>query len=489
MQKIIYIIIFLALSLLCLNSGYGQKEILSPNSYAFGFQQEQYDTIDSYKAYLALLEFNLHNKKNLRFNKNEYLFKLDSTIAFEPNENNIPTPISKGEHILEELKDIFLSWSHNLETESWNPKSFSVYHYDENNFLKTTTFNSWNGDYDDLSEENALLTRKYKYNDEGLLTVVTTQNWEDVRNDEFNDISLYQYDSTGMLMTYRYLASFSDPDTLLLIDTINYYYNDEKLLEDIVRWRISNGEWSYFDSIRFKYYPDGKILKENKFYWSANESSLVPEHEHIYYYNDDQSLDKITRLNSYDDTFNRWRSREIDYYSYNPFGSLDQILTYDSIPPYSYDYQLIYNSSFEFNEDISNDKILMPRRRIPHHQENHMISEESHHWESFISGGLDYKLVYYYSEFDPVSINNLFENIAVELLVYPNPSENYIRFKLPNYQSSFLLTVYDYQGRQVLKNYISNGQKVALSNLSQGLYFYHILVNDIIYSGTFVKQV
>lgn len=80
------------------------------------------------------------------------------------------------------------------------------------------------------------------------------------------------------------------------------------------------------------------------------------------------------------------------------------------------------------------------------------------------------------------------------LNVYPNPVDNYVRFDL-NSQKPGKLTVliYDVAGRLVSKagksvyEFESGSFKMNLDGLTTGLYFYHLWLDDQVYSGKIIK--
>jgi len=75
--------------------------------------------------------------------------------------------------------------------------------------------------------------------------------------------------------------------------------------------------------------------------------------------------------------------------------------------------------------------------------------------------------------------------------VYPNPVGDFLTVKLdiPEINDLIRLTIFDQLGHPLVKqNLLSPIQKIIVSNLNQGIYFYEISVgNEPIYTGKFVK--
>ena len=86
------------------------------------------------------------------------------------------------------------------------------------------------------------------------------------------------------------------------------------------------------------------------------------------------------------------------------------------------------------------------------------------------------------------SINKDNRNINA-ILVYPNPSSNYLNFDF-NTTNEYSILLYDVNGKQV-KNIegLQSKASVNISNLNNGLYFYKVYANNTtVKSGKFIKE-
>ncbi len=87
-----------------------------------------------------------------------------------------------------------------------------------------------------------------------------------------------------------------------------------------------------------------------------------------------------------------------------------------------------------------------------------------------------------------VSVN---ENsvISSNAFLFPNPGRYFVKVHLPENSNNAVLFLSDVSGRNILSAPVTNQNKIDISNLISGIYFYRIVVNDkIIKTGKWVKQ-
>ncbi len=66
------------------------------------------------------------------------------------------------------------------------------------------------------------------------------------------------------------------------------------------------------------------------------------------------------------------------------------------------------------------------------------------------------------------------ESFIPEVLIYPNPSLDFITFELKNNSKPFSLILRDLTGQQILNQMITNTQKVEIKQLPESIYFYEL---------------
>jgi hypothetical protein len=72
--------------------------------------------------------------------------------------------------------------------------------------------------------------------------------------------------------------------------------------------------------------------------------------------------------------------------------------------------------------------------------------------------------------------------------LYPNPTTGNIKVILPDNISNAVFTVYDIQGKVIIRQDINNQDVVWVNNLSAGIYIYNVSTEKEIYQGKLIKQ-
>ena len=70
---------------------------------------------------------------------------------------------------------------------------------------------------------------------------------------------------------------------------------------------------------------------------------------------------------------------------------------------------------------------------------------------------------------------------------FPNPFSKYVTFSIPENQDQITLELFDLQGRKVMSEEIRSGEKVNMSILNQGVYFFNLIIDDKKLTGKLIK--
>jgi hypothetical protein len=74
------------------------------------------------------------------------------------------------------------------------------------------------------------------------------------------------------------------------------------------------------------------------------------------------------------------------------------------------------------------------------------------------------------------------------LAIYPNPATDNINITLPENISHAVFTLYDMQGKVLIKQEINNQETVAVNNLASGIYIYNVRTNKQSYQGKIIRK-
>jgi hypothetical protein len=73
-------------------------------------------------------------------------------------------------------------------------------------------------------------------------------------------------------------------------------------------------------------------------------------------------------------------------------------------------------------------------------------------------------------------------------VIYPNPATDNINITLPENISQAVFTLYDMQGKVLIKQEINNQETVAVNNLASGIYIYNVRTSKQNYQGKIIRK-
>jgi hypothetical protein len=77
---------------------------------------------------------------------------------------------------------------------------------------------------------------------------------------------------------------------------------------------------------------------------------------------------------------------------------------------------------------------------------------------------------------------------AAGISVYPNPATDNIHIALPENVNHAVFTLYDMQGKTLIRKEINNQEIVPVNNFASGIYIYHVGTEKESYQGKVLKQ-
>jgi len=443
--------------------------------------------------------FNAQNVNPQSYNKSEMTHRMDSMITeFFDFPSTFPRT-SRLEFDLTEERDI--SYLSRLVSGSWVPEGYFVQNYDQNNRRVFSYSADWDGDYDNVSEQDGIEFQIFIYNDQGLLSEHHIQNKEEYIQQLPADLITHAYNDEGLLVRSQAKQWSIALDSFEIRRQFNFGYK-EGLLDYFVDYSLgSDRQLVATDSFAFIYNEKNLLDKESMFQMTDGFPwGLV--REDLYEYNNNDQISKVKSQFGFSltvdgsplivDTF---------FYQYYNYGSLKDIaqIEADTFPN---DYIL----AFELNKrrqkhdsTVRFDQVIRFRNLVRFHEENHMILEYS---EAVSRRGdiscedLGYGSClrntrtssYFYSEINTTST----EEIAPTTSLYtisPNPSHNIIQVLSTEADpSAIVLHLTDMQGRRVLSKETRPGASVDISYLTSGVYIYQVMQDDVVVTGKVVVE-
>ena len=204
--------------------------------------------------------FNFQNVNQKPYNKSDKTHQLDSLITIFSQQINSSTT-TKLEFDLTEERDI--SYFSILESGSWAPSTFSVNDYDKNNRRVFSYRGDWDGDFDNVSEDNGIQFQTFIYNDQGLLSEHHIQDRQEYVEQLPADLITHAYNDEGLLVRSQAKRWSIALDSFEIRRQFNYGYKDG-LLDYFVDYSLdSQRGFVSTDSIVY-FHNERNLEKENK---------------------------------------------------------------------------------------------------------------------------------------------------------------------------------------------------------------------------------
>jgi hypothetical protein len=83
---------------------------------------------------------------------------------------------------------------------------------------------------------------------------------------------------------------------------------------------------------------------------------------------------------------------------------------------------------------------------------------------------------------------NIIDRKTSAINIYPNPAIDNISISLPENISQAFFTLYDMQGKILIKQEVSNKETVAIDNLASGIYIYSVRTDKQNHTGKLIRK-
>jgi hypothetical protein len=92
----------------------------------------------------------------------------------------------------------------------------------------------------------------------------------------------------------------------------------------------------------------------------------------------------------------------------------------------------------------------------------------------------------YTAEFESLTAITDIESSAIN--IYPNPATDNINVMLPEDMTNAVFTLYNMQGKTLIRQEISNHYTVPINDIAKGLYIYHVTTDKQNYQGKIIRK-
>lgn len=413
-----------------------------------------------------------------------------------------------------------------LDSEVWHvcfdstnqlvPYEKHEYIWDVNGNLTKDISNFW---YENISQWVAYKKFEYTYNANGNLTLTIRYHRDNSTSPWIGALKIDDtYDVNGNLIHtifYDWDESISQWVPYWKFE-FNYDANSNLTQEIIYDWNESTSQWVTTSKYEPTYDANGNLIQAIIYDWDESISLWVNLMKWEYIYDANSNLTQGIRYqwdentiqwvnsNKYENTYDV-NGNLTDYNSFNWNGS--QWVGSNKIE-YTHDVNGDLTQGIHFDWDVINslwvpwgkdectydisysfDELLLPFTIIEDDEDilyfNHKLTEIlSYEWDESVNQWIvSSKGTYFYSEQNVPGISN---SIALDIDIYPNPTQEYVVFDVEAIAKSTIVKIYDFQGKKVLEQDIYNNKQVSVSHLASGLYFYKFTQFDKAYGGKLI---
>jgi hypothetical protein len=257
-------------------------------------------------------------------------------------------------------------------------------------------------------------------------------------------------------------------------------------------------DWVDFDKKDIYYDNNGNDTLDLRYNWSV-QSGWTTSYKSTYIY-DEHGNNIVSYLYSWDQTdFNKWLLYSKVEQSFDLNGNMIRSMPYNWdlssgqwLPP-QYKYECVYDGKGNLITDSSS---------VWDSQDaGHWISTMKNEYEyndeasltrllTFTSDGLDSwiiinRSVYYYPGQHVTDVPGVPDH---KIMVYPNPSREFVSFNLPDISVSAYVEIWDLEGRKLLDQILPENRILNISGLAKGMYICKIKGDGIVYCCKIVKE-
>ena len=430
-------------------------------------------------TYIVLTQIN-DNNKNSFFNYNEKGNIIEETIVYS-NEVNHKYHANYTYNNSNKIEKIETAYSFDTLSGTWNMESKVIFQYDANDQLIKSEWWFWNNTQHTWGNAYGKFLYYYNQNNQiikKLLMFNTTGTYK------ADSKYLYSYNASGRLISDKYY--FYTNNIWELNKDKQWQINQLNLIEYITYYEYQSGANTLIRAYRTIYLRDSAnyLLEIRDFPFNTNTNTLDTIYTMRATYNSFGTIDTMY-------SWSEGEVRLLRIYSYDYLGNL---ISKVMLERYFGNYRLVEKKDYTYNYSYPIDDVWFPQQYM--FNSNNMELENNKYmqikmdefYQCFCTYPPDISTNtenYYYTQMSFVGIKDFSNN---ELKIYPNPANNYLFFDNVSQGKTYKITVYDIQGREVIKESLLNNQAINLTTLKNGLYIYKVYCNNYVSSGKFIVQ-
>lgn len=388
-----------------------------------------------------------------------------------------------------------------LQTRDISAEDWITYRKTESVWSGTNLLENIEYVYDYYSKECLPTYKNEKtYNSHGDLLTETTLKWDVATVDWIPDTRrLYQYSESDLITLSQSDTWSKTANEWQGNQKYEYDYNEREQTTLIASYTYSSSLSNWIGNYKYVYAFDerGRTILNTSFTFDATAIAWIGKSKSEYTYNESTGT-IYTETSSWSTNTNEWIKSTKSETTWDKYGNI--ILNTSSVWDVdSQNWILNQKLEQEFNENnkplghqfVGWDKDLNDWKKynwtkLVYNQADLIeeiscyVGNENNEWNSTSS------TLYYYSLLnqETTSLNNEYASC---ISVYPNPvSENFIVNLPVAIKTPALLQIVDLNGKCIMSDYVSSGERISALNLQSGIYLYRVYIEKDIYHGKLI---
>ncbi len=353
-------------------------------------------------------------------------------------------------------------------TNEWKNSNKKEFIYNDNNNNVQSKKFDWE---DNLQQWILTQTINYSYNENGQVVEIISSNNS---NNSLKEVLTYDTEN-NLILENQYLWDEDTDQWNNYKKIINTFNSNNLKIESLnLYW---HNEWLDSDKTLYTYNNSNLLVLEMMYYLSSGQWIL--SHRLTIGYNSNNLKAERISANYVNNTWHSYSRRQ--YYYDTNLNLIDRI----SSSWINNNWKEGIKESIAYNNNFSNLELNIPHSYIGIDFQifNHMPIDMTYYYKYTGDWTLGGKVNYNFYD-NTTSTNNISNEI---LSIYPNPLTNELSINLPT-QENVDLTLFDIQGRKVFHKIFLSNQKVTISSLESGVYFYEAITNDYKFIGKLIKE-
>lgn len=318
----------------------------------------------------------------------------------------------------------------------------------------------------------------------------------------------YSYDANGNVLLCTRHDADSETGQMIIKNKMEYTYNSSNdVLTETEYWCVWDSEFRPTTKYEYTYNNESQVVLKIGYMWDYDHWRFNSKEEYGYnggkntqeiYYNmngDDweaaikreyvyNSSGNMTQETHYgwDSVLKEWGSSRKYDYTFDEFGNniaeiySDRNSSLDDYIPDSKQ-EIIFDHAYSVDDLLPVD-LLEGFNNIP-------IQVTEYSFKNNVWSLMGIVKLYYSNVEQKLAVNNITE---ASIVVYPNPTSDFLKFKIRTPNDQFTFQMIDLNGKIVVSRQVNDNSSISIKNLPKGVYLYKLVLKDKVINGKVVVR-